>query len=667
MRGSPLRSYVISVPLGLILAGISVFLQSCSTGSSWMNRVEWKDLDLHRLPGNKEYPDAGAIVLLDEGTMEIIGSGELRTSVFDRHRIVRVLTPAGQRYANVVIQYGSGTDVESIQARTITPDGKITPVQDSDIFDVSLYPNYIFFSDQRARLFTFPAVENGSVLEYRYRVRMAGHMLWHAWNFQDRSPTLTSRFTLVCPAEYAVKSKLYGISIEPKGTKVPAGFKQTTVWEAREIPPMPVEFGMPAEREVEARLAIAPLGFQTWDDVAKWYNDLAKPRATAGPRIAGMVAQLTEGVTDDRTKLRRIFEWVQQQVRYMAVEIGIGGYQPHAAEDVCTKQYGDCKDMTTLLCSMAHQAGIDVRQALVSTWQNGKPDTVFASPLQFNHAIAYAPSIGGGLWMDATEKGSPFGELPWYDQGLPVLLIEKDGKGTIVTTPRTLSAGNRSMDQWDIRLDSTGGAFVRGTSWFAGSPAAEQRDDISDVIPSDRRRWMESYLARRCPGAMLDSMRFEGLSPEHDTLQAYYQFRTSMFAVKRGASLFIHPGWVSASGLSEYFRSRSRVLPVRFRYGTASELFLRVHLPDGWSMIAPEPSDSIHSLFGTAHWSSQMRGSELTWRSGYSFEGGDIAPERFSEFRKFLDAMQVGDMREIEVGRTVQTPDRGQKPEDSSR
>jgi hypothetical protein len=665
MKHSPLVPLVSTVFLGIVLAAVSVFLPSCSQGSSWTRTVDWKDLDLHALPGTKEYPDAGAIVLRDEGTMEIIGSGELRTSIFERHRIIKVLSAAGQRYANVVIQYGTGTDVDNIQARTIAPDGTITPVEERDIFDVSLYPNYIFFSDQRARLFTFPAVENGSVLEYRYRLRMAGHMFWHSWSFQDRAPTLISRFTLMSPAEYPVTAKLYGISIVPQGAKMPAGFKQSTIWEARDIPPLPVEFGMPAEREVEARLAIAPLGFGTWDDVAKWYDDLAHPRESIGPRIKALVARLTSGATDDRAKLRRIFEWVQQQVRYMAVEIGIGGFQPHAAEEVCTKQYGDCKDMTTLLCSMAQQAGIDVRQVLVSTWQNGIPDTTFCSPLQFNHAIAFAPSIDGGLWMDATEKWCRFGELPWYDQGLPVLLVEGNGTGSIITTPRVPSAGNRSADQWDVRLDSTGGAIVQGISLFAGSQAVELRNDISDVNPSDRRRWVESYLARRCPGAMLDSLQFTGLQPDGDTLKMYYRMHTSMFAVRQGSALVIHPGWLSASGLSEYFRSPSRVFPIRFRFGNTSESLLNLHLPEGWSMVMPELPDSLQGPFGSARWTCQAEGPLLTWRSDYSFRGNDIAPARFSEFRGFLDAMQAGDMREIEVGRRVQAGKPGEAKPDS--
>jgi transglutaminase-like putative cysteine protease len=638
-----------SLLAALLLSGASLLLSSCSQGSQWITTVDWKHIDIHTLPGAEQYPDAEAIILMDEGTMETIGSGELRMSVFERHRVVKVLTSGGRHYANVVIPYGTGTDVENIQARTIAPNGTITAVKDADIFDVSLYPNYIFFSDQRARLFTMPTVEDGSILEYRYRLRVRGHTLWHSWSFQDRVPTLRSRFTLISPSEYPVTAKLYGISIEPRGTKMPAGFKQTLVWEARDVPPLKREVGMPAEREVEATLAIQPLGFRTWDDVARWYGGLAEPGSSIGPRIKAVVERITAGAADDRTRLQRIYEWVQKQVRYMAVEIGIGGFQPHAAEDVCTKLYGDCKDMSTLLCAMARQAGIDVRQALVSTWQNGRPDTTLASPLQFNHAIAYAPSIDGGIWMDATEKWCCFGELPWYDQGLPVLLVDKENKGRIVTTPRSSPEENCSIDEWNVRLDTTGTAFVKGASRFSGMSAVEERNHVSDLRPSDRRRWLEEYLARRCPGVVLDSLRIDGIHPDRDGLRVEYLFHSSMFAVRRDSVLILHPGWISTAGLSEYFRSPARSHPVRFHYGTRSELALTVQLPPGWKARTPSLSDSLQSDFGAASWNFQSEGPVVAWRSGHTFAGKDILPSRYREFQQFLDAMQARDLREIEL------------------
>ena len=88
--------------------------------------------------------------------MEVFGRGELGFSVFEQHRIVKVFDSRGERFANVVIPYGGRSEVVAIEARTISPDGTIVVLDENDIYDVSLYPNFVFFSDQRAKLFTLP-------------------------------------------------------------------------------------------------------------------------------------------------------------------------------------------------------------------------------------------------------------------------------------------------------------------------------------------------------------------------------------------------------------------------------------------------------------------------------------------------------------------------------
>ena len=163
-------------------------------------------------------------------------------------------------------------------------------------------------------------------------------------------------------------------------------------------------------------------------------------------------------------------------------------------------------------------------------------------------------------------------------------------------------------------------------------PAIEERNDVSDLKPTDRRRWLEGFLARRCPGAILDSLQISGLHPTENGLHARYRFHTSMFAVRRESGLVLHPGSIQSSGLSEYFRSPSRVQPIRFRFGTRDEVDLTVHLPAGW--------EECHS-----------RGSEMQLHLAHGFSGLEVPPGQYGEFQKFLDAMELGDLREIEVGK----------------
>ncbi len=218
------RPMMLSRFLNLLSAACACVLLSCAF-SNWSTRVSWPDIDASHIPHQRDFPDAGAVILLDEGSMEILGGGGLALSVFEQHRVVKIFNPSGHRFAYVVIPYGSGTDVAGIQARTIDPDGKITVLNENNIFDVSLYPNFIFFSDQRARLFTLPGIVDGSIVEYRYRLSFPQHMFWHSWVFQDDVPTLLSRFSLLKPGGVERTLRAIRHPGETDREKSPIGFQ----------------------------------------------------------------------------------------------------------------------------------------------------------------------------------------------------------------------------------------------------------------------------------------------------------------------------------------------------------------------------------------------------------------------------------------------------------
>ncbi len=639
--------------MALVLLGIVLGISSCARGPEWATRLPVPQMDSAGITLLRDFPDADALVLLDEGTMEIFGGGELGFSEFKQHRIVKILTERGQRYANVVIPYSGESRVEGITARTVSASGRVTPLEEKNIFDVSLYPNFVFFSDQRAKLFTLPAVDDGSIIEYQYSVVVRNRTLWHSWGFQNESPTLFSRFTLIKPGEWDVHYRLYGLEIEPSVTSAPSGFKSTHVWEAHDVAPLRAEFSMPPIKEQAARLSIAPLGFTTWGDVSLWYLGLARSRMSAGSELSTVSRELTWGAENEREKLRRIFEWVRDRVRYVAVEIGIGGYQPHPADEVYSNMYGDCKDMVTLLCAMGSAVGLDVRQVLVSTWQNGKPDTSLPSPLQFNHVIAFCPTVGeNGVWMDATEKGCVFGQLPWYDQGMPVLVTGEKGEERVIVTPRADPEDNLEQVEWRVILHPTGAASVSGAMHLRGAVGSELRQDLLSASAYERRLWLETFLAKRCPGARLDSFQITGVDPVLEPLAVTFAFQAPLFGARSDSMIIIRPGMISAMDLSDYFRSPAREHPVRFRFGMSSELDLVVKLPSGWAQVSVSAQDSVTSFFGLARWSWEADRNRYAARSSVVLRGDDIPVRNYPAFQKFLDSISEHELRLVLLRKT---------------
>lgn len=405
---------------------------------------------------------------------------------------------------------------------------------------------------------------------------------------------------------------------------------------------------MPPINDCIARLEVAPVGMKTWDDVALWFHELAEPQIKAGNGVKSKALELTARVDNNNEKLKNIYEWVRDQVRYVAVEIGVGGFQPHPAEEIFLNRYGDCKDMTTLICSLAREAGIEAYEVLVSTWHNGVPDTSLPSPLQFNHAIAYCPEVGeNGTWMDATEKGCPYGRLPWYDQGLPMLVVGNEGKGAIIFSPRVPADSNQAILDWNVHLDKNGSASVAGKSVHRGTVADEMRDLFYYLSSAQQRDWLETYLATRCAGAKLDSFKIFDVKSVMDPFMMHYSFQASAFAIPQNSQMIIRPGQILKFELPDYFRATHRKHPIQFRFGSKTALNLTVHIPDQWEINNPNASDSLVSQFGKAKWDYSAHEKILTARIMSFLNGSDVQPGQYREFQDFIDRIKANHFMEI--------------------
>ena len=345
------------------------------------------------------------------------------------------------------------------------------------------------------------------------------------------------------------------------------------------------------------------------------------------------------------------YEWIRDNIRYVAVAIGIGSYQPHTAESILYNRYGDCKDMTTLLCTMAKEVELDVHQALISTWYNGTIDTALASVSQFNHVIAYCLIDSEEVvWMDATDKACSFDKLPWYDKGTQVLLIKDEGDSEIISTPKVSPTENRKQREWSVNLDSSGSAIVEGKEMLWGAPASELRYELMNKSKSQIRKWMESFITGKCALAKLDTFSIFGVQPIKDPLIVNYKFVSSSFANKIDSrTMVFSPGNVSDMNLFEYFLSEKRVHPIRFRYSLFAKVKFILNLPENWKTKIKNYSNKINSEFGEASWNWFVSGKQLHIQNDYLINGKEIISEQYLKFKDYLKSIEKQELKEVVV------------------
>ncbi len=190
--------------------------------------------------------------------------------------------------------------------------------------------------------------------------------------------------------------------------------------------------------------------FANYADFAKAYEDRAKPKAAVTPEISALAKKLVAGAKDERDRVRRIYNWVSKNIRYVAVYVGEDGYVPHAAHSVLANRYGDCKDHVVLMESLLAAVGIKSSTALINMGMSYTiPNLPTAVP--FNHVITCVPSLD--LYMDSTAGFSPLGTLPDDDTAKTVLLT---ATGEFGRTPGNHPERDFTFSQSDMVMNKDG-------------------------------------------------------------------------------------------------------------------------------------------------------------------------------------------------------------------
>ena len=203
-------------------------------------------------------------------------------------------------------------------------------------------------------------------------------------------------------------------------------YTRTYTFEARDVPPLREEYLMPAPQDLASNISISSL--DSWDKLVTWYATLIREQDTITPEIEAKTEELLRGVWSREEKIRRLYEYVATQIRYLGFELGIWAIKPYPASAVLKEGRGDCKDKTTLLSTMLKHAGIASYPVLISAGDSREIVKEVPSLAYFNHMILAVEGEKDDelLWLDATAETCAFGDFPASDQGRWTLIINPD-------------------------------------------------------------------------------------------------------------------------------------------------------------------------------------------------------------------------------------------------
>jgi hypothetical protein len=273
----------------------------------------------------------------------------------------------------------------------------------------------------------------------------------------------------------------------------------------------------------------------TWKDFGIWYANLYKGLDKLPPDRVAFFKDLVKNIPDEHGKIKKLYEYLQKNFRYVSIQLGIGGLRPFSAEFTDKKKYGDCKALSNCMKAMLSAVDIKSYSAVINAGNDALAmDPDFPSKFS-NHVILCVPLAKDTVWLECTSNTNDFNVLGAFTENRNALLITENG-GVLVSTPASTSAENTFNAHTVITLQDDGSGSAITTFKTTGEYKEEMRS-ILEEKKDDQKEYLVHSLHFKQPDEFVFKLK-EGTGPYTTTLELTYE---KIHEFNAGNKYFISP------------------------------------------------------------------------------------------------------------------------------
>ncbi len=547
--------------------------------------------------------NAHAVVRLDRMIVEILSRSEMRVS---SRRVVTVLDETGNKSLKNYLWYNPSIKIKKLQAVVYNMLGtEIRKIKEKEFTDVSAVDGGTLYSDSRVKYLNYTPVQYPYTMELTYEYETANTGLLPSWYFIGDYGVGTEK------SHFEIRFS--SPELQPECRELNFEGRQITketgsgymVYRASNIIPIKNENLSPPFASLVPMVKTRMVNFfyegyegqiTDWKTLGWWISEnLLKGQDDLPESTVAKARWLVRNMEDPVEKARVIYEYIQQNTRYISVQIGIGGLKPISAIEVDKMKYGDCKGLSNYTKALLEAVGVNAYYVHVEA---GKEKVNFMEDFpdlaQGNHAIL-AVSDGKDLhWIDCTSQTIPFGFLGDFTDDRKVLVMTPDG-GELMYTPAYEDEDNYQQTVARIVLD-TEGAISGQVKIATRGIQYNNHYHLESESAEDRQKYYKRYW-RDINNLDLTSVTFTNDSKaieftEDITLQA------SGFASKSGNLMLFGPNAFNRfTSVPE--RNRDRSLPLDIPRGFLDEDSFTIQLPGEYQLESLPGPMNIETEFGT--------------------------------------------------------------------
>jgi hypothetical protein len=357
---------------------------------------------------------------------------------------------------------------------------------------------------------TYPAT-----VEMSYEIKHKGILEYNDFRLQRFGVSIQkATYTISSGEDNPVRYNTLHSNIKPVAF---TDKKMTTLsWSIKNVPA--VDYEAHNVGEVLPVVQIAPSRFEmdnyggdmsTWKSFGLWKQSLIGENNVLSNDYQRVVQSLVNGMASEKEKIKKVYHFLQDNYRYVSIQLGIGGWRPFPANFVHEKKYGDCKALSNYMHAGLKAVGINSYYAVVQAGRDFNTKTAQFANSNFNHIILCVPNNGDTVWLECTSKDNYPGILGSFTENRQALLVTEHG-GVLVNTPKSKSSNNQINCKNSIAFDEEKNATIQ-TSLFVSGDYNGQFDYLVQSDEMTKRR----ILAERWGFKQADEFAVENQSEKH--------------------------------------------------------------------------------------------------------------------------------------------------------
>lgn len=579
---------------------LSVFCLVFVFSQTIFSQTEWRPVSPAELQMKTPQvePDADAEAIFWEVKLDDKKLSRLSYSHYVR---VKIFTERGrEKFSKFDIPFLKGRKIENVAARVTKPDGSTVELQPSDIFERDIIT--VRKLKIKAKSFAVPGIEPGVIVEYQYDETIKGDSAsGERLIFQRDIPMQKVTYMVRPYASSSLHFKAYNMPetnfTEDKNNKANKGFYVGTM---TNVPSIKEEPFMPPDDEVKKWVYLRYENLGTllqWNFLSSDYAEFLKKVSKPNKEVKQKAAELTAGAASDEEKLRKIYEFVQRDIKNLSFDRSMSEEQRENikvkdADDALKNRAGNSMYIDLLFASLARAADFEVNIVLA-----GNRNDNFFSPEKypypnFIHPACIAVKVGSDWkFYNPGTPYLPFGRLVWYEENTTAMII--GGSGFIwKTTPLSDYQSSPARRTGKLKLLEDGSLEGTVRVEYGGHQAINRRREGYMDSPTKREDDYKEEVKGQISAAEITNFSIENFEDASKPLTYSYKIRVPNYAQKTGKRLFFQPGFFEY-GSSPTFSSATRTHNIYFPYPWSEEDKIEIELPKTFDLDSADSPGEI--------------------------------------------------------------------------